>query len=193
MLTVVTNDRNSYLSFIGGNLMNFQVAERTATAFPHRADRFTQRRYLYFGRKAPYSIEPLFSISILKFCSDLCYNGKQMKDIMAQTALKDSIDKLVQEYIDNWDLYDSNPQIRVNPEMKTATLVDGSDMQEEIEDSDEAIENAAGAQGAETEDADDYQVMQNPDFYPVKTLLTTNNKGEVEVNEKEVEKIASLY
>lgn len=116
-----------------------------------------------------------------------------MKDIMAKTALKDSIYKLVQEYIDNWDLYDSNPQIRVNPEMKTATLVNGSDMQEEIEDSDEAIENAGGAQGAETEDADDYQVMQNPDFYPVKTLLTTNKKGEVEVNEKEVEKIASLY
>jgi hypothetical protein len=42
---------------------------------------------------------------------------------MTQNSLTDSIIGLIREYIDNFDMFDSNPQIRVNPGAKTAALV----------------------------------------------------------------------
>lgn len=98
----------------------------------------------------------------------------------------------VQEYIDNFDRFDSNPQLRVNPVSHMVDLVNGSDMLSEIEDSDEAIEDAAASQGMESDDATDYQVKQNPDFYPVKRLLQP--KGHTDVpSEVEIEKIVKQY
>lgn len=92
-------------------------------------------------------------------------------------TLTDSITRLVNEYIENFDRFDSNPQIRINPVRKTATLVNGSDMEAEIEDNDEAIENAAAADGLATEDAADYQSSRNPDFYAIKSLLQVSPSG----------------
>lgn len=77
----------------------------------------------------------------------------------------------VQEYINNFDRFDSNPQLRINPVSLSAELVNGSDMMEDIADSDEAIEDAAAAQGMANQDSTDYQAQQNPDYYPVKPLL----------------------
>lgn len=112
---------------------------------------------------------------------------------MTQNSLTDSIIGLIREYIDNFDMFDSNPQIRVNPGAKTAALVNGKDMLAEIEDSNEAIEDAAGAEGDEIEDASDFQVKQNPDFYPVKSLLKTEADGSVVPDESGVDKIAAIY
>lgn len=112
---------------------------------------------------------------------------------MTQNNLTDSIIGLVKEYIENFDMFDSNPQIRINPGTKRAALVNGRDMLAEIEDSNEAIEDAARAEGAETEDASDYQVKQNPDFYPVKSLLKTMPDGRVVPDESGIEKIAVIY
>lgn len=90
---------------------------------------------------------------------------------MENTQLEAAIIKAVEEYIANFDRYDSNPQVRINPATLEVTLVNGSDRLAEVEDSDEAIENAALAHGMANQEAMDYQVTQNPDFYAVKPLL----------------------
>ena len=108
-------------------------------------------------------------------------------------TLTDTITRLVNEYIDNFDRFDSNPQIRVNPAKLSATLVNGSDMTAEIEDNDEAIEDAAAADGLATEDAADYQVSQNPDFYSVKQFLQVTPSGATIPNPVAIKNIAKKY
>lgn len=108
-------------------------------------------------------------------------------------TLEESIARLVNEYIENFDRFDHNPQIRVNPLKKTAMLVNGRDMQLEIEDNDEAIEDAAAADGMETEDAADYQASQNPDFYAVKSLLINTPAGTTIANAKAISDVAANY
>lgn len=83
-----------------------------------------------------------------------------------------AVTDLVQRYIDNFDLFDSDPQLRVNPASLEMSLVNSSEMRTAIEYSDEALEEAAASQGATYEDSTDLQVRQNPDFYPLRTLLT---------------------
>lgn len=98
----------------------------------------------------------------------------------------------VQMYIDNFDRFDSNPQLRVNPVSLRVDLVNGSDLIAEIEDSDEAVEDAAASQGMANDDATDYQVKQNPDFYPVKKLLQPDGNTDVP-SEKEIDRIVREY
>ena len=88
-----------------------------------------------------------------------------------------SISELVEEYISDWDRFDSNPQIMVNPALYLVELVDGKDMLQNIADSEEAIEDAAYAQGDETESASDFQASQDPDYYPVKKLMKASGPG----------------
>lgn len=106
-----------------------------------------------------------------------------------EKAIKD----LVQEYIDNFDRFDSNPQIRVNPELLYVEVIDGSAMLEGIGDSDEAIEDAAYAEGDETMSATDYQAKENPDFYPVKELLKSTGAHSSEPDMKKIMAIADNY
>lgn len=108
---------------------------------------------------------------------------------MTVTDLTQAITKAVQEYIDNFDRFDSNPQIRINPVTLDVLLVNGSDMLDEIGDNDEAIEDAAAADGLRDEEGADYQVSQNPDFHPVKSLLGETPTG---VNIPSPTAIASL-
>lgn len=103
------------------------------------------------------------------------------------------IDENVQLYIDNFDRFDSNPQLRVNPASFSMEIVNGSDMLAGIEDSNEAIENAAGAQGAATEVYTDFQVTQNPDFYPLKKLFIVDGQGVARPDENAVSAIADIY
>lgn len=108
-------------------------------------------------------------------------------------TLEESITRLVNEYIDNFDRFDSNPQIRVNPATRTATLVNGSDMLTALADNDEALEDAAAADGLETEDAADFQTAQNPDFYAVKSLLLSSPAGNTSANATAIRRIAQNY
>ncbi len=112
---------------------------------------------------------------------------------MKNEELKAKILDLVEQYIQSFYDYDSNPQIRINPALDRVMLVNGSDMLTAIADSDEAIENAANADGAETEDATDYQAAQNPDFYPVKKLLLTLKDGKVVPDKAAIDRIAKKY
>ncbi|MDE6007170.1 MAG: hypothetical protein K2G67_06420 [Muribaculaceae bacterium] len=108
-------------------------------------------------------------------------------------TLEESITRLVNEYIDNFDRFDSNPQIRINPATLTATLVNGSDMLTAIADNDEAIEDAAAADGLSTEDAADFQASQNPDFYAVKKLLISSPAGNTSADIARIRRIAANY
>lgn len=96
-------------------------------------------------------------------------------------------------YIDNFDRFDSNPQLRVNPDTLAVTLVDGRDLAAEMEDSDEAVENAAIAQGMEAQESSDYQVTRNPDFYAVKPLLKALADGGTSPDTGALRAIADVY
>lgn len=93
---------------------------------------------------------------------------------MTREEFTKTVIDLIQDYIDNAGSFDSNPQLRVNPATLKIMLVKGQDMLAEIEDSNEAVEDAAGAEGSASEDASDFQVRQNPDFYAVKKMVKVN-------------------
>ena len=83
-----------------------------------------------------------------------------------------TIGRMIQLYIDNADRFDSNPQLRVNPATLDASVVNGSDMLAELENSNENVEIEAGAEGAEAQDDADFQAGRNPDFYAVSRLVS---------------------
>lgn len=112
---------------------------------------------------------------------------------MTRKELISEITTLVGRYIDNFDSFDSNPQIRINPKTLHVLLVNGSDMYDDIEFSDEAIEEAAAAQRAETEDATDFQAEQNPDYYAVRPLLRKGADNKVQPDAAAIEAIADIY
>ena len=71
------------------------------------------------------------------------------------------IEKLTGEvntYIENFDRFDSDPQLKVIPATLDVALVNGSERSDAVEDSDEAIENAAAAHGMANQETMDYQV-----------------------------------
>lgn len=90
---------------------------------------------------------------------------------MKKTEFIDAVTGLVYVYINNQDGYGKNAQIRVNPELLTVDLFTEKEFLQGLADSEEVIENAAYASRLEDETAADYQAAQNPDFYPVGTLL----------------------
>ena len=112
---------------------------------------------------------------------------------MERSTFVKAVTDLVQEYIDNWDRFDSNPQIRVNPELLFVEAIDGSAMLEGIGDSDEAIENAAYAHGDETMSSTDFQNKENPDFYPIKELIKPVGHNVSVPDEDKIQKLADNY
>lgn len=99
----------------------------------------------------------------------------------------------VEAYIKSPEIFDNNPQIRVNPDSKESFIINGRDMLSEIADSDEAVENAAIMENAADEEAMDYQVAQNPDFYTVKMLVEVDPNGKTVVDTKAISDIADTY
>lgn len=104
-----------------------------------------------------------------------------------------SVTDLVQGYINNFYNFDSNPQLRVNPEMLYVEIENGYAYQDDLEYSDEVIENAAHAEGDATESADDFQAKQNFDYYPVRRLLKKTGEHSAVPSAEEIEKIADRY
>ena len=122
-------------------------------------------------------------------------NGVLIKkhQTMTHDNLIKKITSLLEVYVDNVESFDHNPQLRINPANFDLTIVNGSDMLKEIEDSNEAIEDAASADGAETEESADYQVKQNPDFYPAKKLVKETNDGKFIPDKKAITDYVSNY
>lgn len=105
----------------------------------------------------------------------------------------DKISTLVDRYIEDFGSFDSNPQLCVNPATLDVTIVNGSDMLRSIDYSDEAIEEAAGAERAEAEDATDYQVRRNPDFYAVKRYLKKDADGKAVHDGDAIRSLSDVY
>ena len=112
---------------------------------------------------------------------------------MTREEFKKSIVDNVNTYINNFYRFDSNPQIRINPDTLAVTLVNGNDMYAEIGDNDEAIESAAASHGMANQEASDFQVTQNPDFYSVKNLLEVVADDKTLPDEKSIEDVVGNY
>lgn len=100
----------------------------------------------------------------------------------------DVIRTYVQGYIDNPGSFGSDPQIRVNPLSLDTTMVRDSDMMSEIGISDEVVEATAAADTDAEADAGDNSVRQNPDFYPLRTLVCCGAPSD-----KAIDAIAKVY
>ena len=99
----------------------------------------------------------------------------------------------VNEYIGNFDRFDENPQLRVNPVLLFTDIINGKDMLNGIGYSEEAIENAAYAEGDETMSSTDFQSKEDPDFYPVKGLLKPSGPHTSIPDLDAIEKVADNY
>lgn len=99
----------------------------------------------------------------------------------------------VNEYIDHDDRYGQDPQLKVNPSNLWVQLIDGAGRNMALAYAQEAYEESAAAQGDADESATDYQASENPDFYPVRTLLKVNDQGLTVVDVDAIRKIADSY
>lgn len=112
---------------------------------------------------------------------------------MKQIEFIEGVARMLQNYINNSRYFDSNAQLRVNPATMATTIVNGSDMLAELADSDEAIEDAAAADGLRNEDSTDYQASRNPDFYSVRMLIQTGPSGHEEPSLPAIVQVADSY
>lgn len=112
---------------------------------------------------------------------------------MTREQFTDKIEFLVREYLSNPGGFDADLQIRVNPATLAATLADNRERLDNIEESDETVEDAAAAQRAEDEDAMDSQSRRNPDYYPVRKLICDREGGGKKPDRAAIEEIARVY
>lgn len=112
---------------------------------------------------------------------------------MTRQEFIDTVTTLVNDYIGAPGNFDSNPQLRVNPELMQITIINGSQLLQAIEYSDEAIESAAAVEGDASESATDYQASQNPDFYPMFTLTKRDSNGKQYPSAEAISKVADIY
>lgn len=99
----------------------------------------------------------------------------------------------VKKYIDLIDEYGENAQIRVNPPLLYVDLLSNKQFQQGIGFSDEVIENAAYAEGDETMSSEDYQATQDPDFYPVASLVKRGALNELLPDYEAINVLADKY
>ncbi|MCM1290815.1 MAG: hypothetical protein NC201_07610 [Prevotella sp.] len=100
---------------------------------------------------------------------------------------------LITEYIFERVDSKSNAQLRINPLTLSASIVSDADFLAEIADNEEAIEDAAAVDGLENEDGADRQAAQNPDFYPVASLIIKDSKGASIPDSIEINKLVDNY
>lgn len=112
---------------------------------------------------------------------------------MKREEFTKSVATVVQEYIDNFSEYDKNPMLRVNPELLLVEVENGYAFRQDIEYSDEVVEQAAAAERPEFEDADDNQARQNFDYYPVRHFFTVDAQGFGHPDMNAIETLADKY
>lgn len=112
---------------------------------------------------------------------------------MRPDELIDAIAAQVGRYLDNIAVYDQDTQLRINPLTLAVALVSSKEKQAEIAESIENVESAAGAEGAYTDDSMEYQASQNPDFYPVRTLIVVLDDGSARPYDAAIKAVAKRY
>lgn len=103
--------------------------------------------------------------------------------IMDRQEFIDNVKRIAKVYSENVTELTDDPQLRVNPMNLRMSVVTAQEMQNEIAYTDEDIDVNAAAEGDESESSDDYEAKQDPDFYPLRELLSDNA----------IEKIAENY
>lgn len=112
---------------------------------------------------------------------------------MKRNEFVNAVASMVSNYIDNFYNFDGNAHLRVNPELLTVEIENGYAQDDDIEYSDEVIENAAYAEGDATESSSDFQASQNYDYYPVSTLLKFVDDHKAIPDKEAIEKLADNY
>lgn len=123
---------------------------------------------------------------------NLLWNGLLIYYTMEKERFIEEMTALVREYIDDFGRWGKNAQIRVIPESRQPELCTFADREAAVEDSDEAVENAAIAEGAATEEYDDFQVTRNPDFYLVDEFYTVK-EGKGKPDKAAIRRFADRY
>lgn len=115
-----------------------------------------------------------------------------MEDTMTRDEFCNQLAVLITGYIENPRIYGDNPQIRVEPDTRTVSVVNNADFLQEIADNDEAVEEAAAADDDTSEDATDAQVRRNPDFYTLTSYISTHD-GKSSVDTRALHRLADEY
>lgn len=103
------------------------------------------------------------------------------------------VETLVAQYIAEGVVPQSNAQLRVNPVSKSVAIVSNDEYLSEIADNIETTEDAAAADGLASETSTDWQSSQNPDFYPILTLLHKDRQGNYTINTPAIDHLATIY
>ena len=117
---------------------------------------------------------------------------KTVNDMTRKEFIERATDA-VARYLDDFDLFEPNPQLSVNPVTLYVDVVSGDTMEAGLADSDEAVEDAAAAEGDATEQYSDYQVRENPDYYPIKQFLIVKEGAPTEINHMAIGHLADKY
>lgn len=112
---------------------------------------------------------------------------------MTRKDFTERIEFLVREYLNDPKPFGPNCQIKVEPVSLMVTLADNTDMLDSIEYSNEAVEEAAGADTETYEDAMDSQARRNPDFYPIGHFIRSAGENRVAVDGDAIETVANEY
>lgn len=113
---------------------------------------------------------------------------------MTRKEFTDRIYGIVNNYINYYiDGRGDDPQIRVNPLSLYTDLVADRDHMLDIGYSDEAIGEAAAADTETYADAMDRQARQNPDYYPVKSLITHDPEGKAVADTRAIDTLVGAY
>lgn len=112
---------------------------------------------------------------------------------MSKEEFIKAITHAVTLYTDSPEYFDANPQLRIIPATLDVVIENGKDAYKDMAFADEAIEEAAAAQGDESESASDYQASRNPDFYAVKEYVVVDKDGKLKPDSKAIEKLAATY
>lgn len=112
------------------------------------------------------------------------------------TTRKDFIEGVttaLAHYLDDFELFQPNPQLSVNPATFYVEMVSGPMMAASLDVSDQVTENEAAADGDATEDAADENAMENPDYYPVRQFLIVKEGSPVKVSTEAITALADKY
>lgn len=100
---------------------------------------------------------------------------------------------IIEDFIQREPDLKADYQLMVNPYSLAIEIVSSDEMHKAIELADEVIENAALAERPATEDADDFQAQENPDFYPLRTLIRTDKSGKIVPDKRAIARVAKVY
>lgn len=110
---------------------------------------------------------------------------------MTKDELVAAITKAVKEYINYPEVFDHDPQLRIVQARNEVIPITGRDALAGRAFNQETIECAASVEGDSYESAMDFQAELDPQFAPIKSLVTTDAAGHMRVNQAAVEKLAA--